>query len=82
MSVMRYDGRRRIAGRSFRKEPMFSGQQRFTRFQAGNNLRGRQFDPRNPFADCCNFASAIGQWHDADLRRTATASFEPSGRGV
>ena len=47
MSVMRYHRRRRIARRSFRQDPMFSGQRRFTRFQAGNNLRTRPLCPKS-----------------------------------
>src|SRR5215472_8850968 len=33
-------------------------------------------DPRHPVADRRDLASTVGQRHDADLRRTATAPFE------
>src|SRR5258708_33921525 len=32
--------------------------------------------PRHPVADGCNLARSVGERHDAELRRTATAAFE------
>src|SRR5271170_3559327 len=33
-------------------------------------------DPRHPVADGRDLAGAVGEWHDAGLRRTAAAAFE------
>src|ERR1700730_1816006 len=40
----------------------------------GNSVAN--LDPRHPVADGCNLTRTVGERHDAELRRTATATFE------
>jgi hypothetical protein len=40
----------------------------------GNSVA--DLDPRHPLADSCNLTRIVGKRHDAELRRTSTATFE------